>query len=640
MTLNLNKHGAEMQAAWKKVCDGNDPTDWALYGYEGNTFDLKLISTGEDGIEEMVDDLNANKILYAFIKVMDPKTSLAKFVFLQWQGESALATKKGKAATHVRDIQKYFHGHHITINARSEDEVCIEDILQKVSKASASQFNFNEKPTTMESAPAPVGTTHQRIVPQKELPNMDEREKFWNTEESKEKERKDDEKTRKNSEFKKIDLDRRAREEDETKAREVLVKEREKKISQIRDSELKSSSNADEKREWEIQQEVDHKEEMERQNRGKELQRKRSEEAKHLISQRSGNEARSVFEKNSSVGQMNFRKQSYTNAPPVPSTLKPTPELPPTNNPSSTQHHTTVTKKETTPESAFDAKKRLPEKKRDTPKTPQEQPSSSSNSISISHSNNGTKNANEENETQSHKIESKIYSSEEKLPKKKSKEVEEQANMVNANEVNTEDIVVPPPDSFGNDDNHRALAAAALQNNDQNQTLPNNYQQQKKQGEASVAVNSSVFIPPDVTHQTNDIKPDLIQDVTHEQPDLTKNGHRQQRQEVDLPQYMGEPEKNQEAALNGNGNVEGADDALIEGQHKDYGQCALALYDYQAADDTEISFDPGQVITHIDQIDPGWWQGLGPDGNFGLFPANYVEVIDPKELARAEELTA
>ena len=33
-----------------------------------------------------------------------------------------------------------------------------------------------------------------------------------------------------------------------------------------------------------------------------------------------------------------------------------------------------------------------------------------------------------------------------------------------------------------------------------------------------------------------------------------------------------------------------------------------------AADETEISFDPGQIISHIDQIDPGWWQGLGPDG--------------------------
>ncbi len=24
----------------------------------------------------------------------------------------------------------------------------------------------------------------------------------------------------------------------------------------------------------------------------------------------------------------------------------------------------------------------------------------------------------------------------------------------------------------------------------------------------------------------------------------------------------------------------------------------------------------------------GWWQGVGPDGTYGLFPANYVELID------------
>jgi len=63
-----------------------------------------------------------------------------------------------------------------------------------------------------------------------------------------------------------------------------------------------------------------------------------------------------------------------------------------------------------------------------------------------------------------------------------------------------------------------------------------------------------------------------------------------------------------------------------------YGTCAVALYDYQASDETEISFDPGQIISHIDQIDPGWWQGLGPQGNYGLFPANYVEIIDNTEL--------
>ncbi|XP_055587479.1 src substrate cortactin isoform X2 [Uranotaenia lowii] len=53
---------------------------------------------------------------------------------------------------------------------------------------------------------------------------------------------------------------------------------------------------------------------------------------------------------------------------------------------------------------------------------------------------------------------------------------------------------------------------------------------------------------------------------------------------------------------------------------------ALALYDYQAAADDEISFDPDDRITHIEMIDEGWWRGLC-NNHYGLFPANYVQLI-------------
>lgn len=42
---------------------------------------------------------------------------------------------------------------------------------------------------------------------------------------------------------------------------------------------------------------------------------------------------------------------------------------------------------------------------------------------------------------------------------------------------------------------------------------------------------------------------------------------------------------------------------------------AVALYDYQAVDETEISFDPGDIITHIDQIDEGM-----------LWRVNYIRI--------------
>jgi hypothetical protein len=77
------------------------------------------------------------------------------------------------------------------------------------------------------------------------------------------------------------------------------------------------------------------------------------------------------------------------------------------------------------------------------------------------------------------------------------------------------------------------------------------------------------------------------------------------------------------------------------------GMCARALYDYQAgtylnflisimnlnchfvlADDTEITFDPGEIIKNIEKIDEGWWEGMAPNNQYGLFPANYVELLN------------
>uniref|UniRef100_A0A3Q3JQ35 SH3 domain-containing protein n=1 Tax=Monopterus albus TaxID=43700 RepID=A0A3Q3JQ35_MONAL len=67
-----------------------------------------------------------------------------------------------------------------------------------------------------------------------------------------------------------------------------------------------------------------------------------------------------------------------------------------------------------------------------------------------------------------------------------------------------------------------------------------------------------------------------------------------------------------------------ADDEQYE-YGEDLGVTAVALYDYQAAGDDEISFDPDDIITNIEKIDQGWWRGVCR-GAYGLFPANYVEV--------------
>uniref|UniRef100_UPI00398F2A0C intersectin-2-like isoform X4 n=1 Tax=Pristiophorus japonicus TaxID=55135 RepID=UPI00398F2A0C len=59
----------------------------------------------------------------------------------------------------------------------------------------------------------------------------------------------------------------------------------------------------------------------------------------------------------------------------------------------------------------------------------------------------------------------------------------------------------------------------------------------------------------------------------------------------------------------------------------------IAIYDYTAANEDELSFSKGQLINVLNKDDPDWWQGE-LNGMNGLFPSNYVKITtdsDPSQ---------
>lgn len=59
----------------------------------------------------------------------------------------------------------------------------------------------------------------------------------------------------------------------------------------------------------------------------------------------------------------------------------------------------------------------------------------------------------------------------------------------------------------------------------------------------------------------------------------------------------------------------------------DFDDCfisVVAIYDYYADKEDELSFQENSVIYVLKKNDDGWWEGV-MDGITGLFPGNYVE---------------
>jgi hypothetical protein len=58
------------------------------------------------------------------------------------------------------------------------------------------------------------------------------------------------------------------------------------------------------------------------------------------------------------------------------------------------------------------------------------------------------------------------------------------------------------------------------------------------------------------------------------------------------------------------------------------GKRAVIQYDYEKAEDNELELREGEYVTGIEMVDDDWWMGQNERGESGLFPSNYVELVE------------
>ncbi|XP_009333314.1 PREDICTED: drebrin-like protein, partial [Pygoscelis adeliae] len=161
------------------------------------------------GLEEMVEELNSGKVMYAFCRVKDPNSGLPKYVLVNWTGEGVNDVRKGACANHVSTVANFLKGAHVTINARAEEDVEPELIMEKVAKASGANYNFHKESSKFQdSGPqAPVGSVYQKTNAMSEIKRVN-KDNFWAKAEKDEENRRLEEKRRAEEERQRLERER------------------------------------------------------------------------------------------------------------------------------------------------------------------------------------------------------------------------------------------------------------------------------------------------------------------------------------------------------------------------------------------------------------------------------------------------
>ncbi|CAM1507310.1 Fc.00g069510.m01.CDS01 [Cosmosporella sp. VM-42] len=133
---------------------------------------LKVQETGDGELADLVEDFNEGRIQFAFVKVKDPNSGLPKSVLIAWCGGGVPERTKGYFTSHLNAVSKILHGYHVQITARSDSDLEPDAIMRKVADASGAKYSAGSSGDARAAAPPPVKskpvftpTTSSRVNP-------------------------------------------------------------------------------------------------------------------------------------------------------------------------------------------------------------------------------------------------------------------------------------------------------------------------------------------------------------------------------------------------------------------------------------------------------------------------------------------
>lgn len=65
------------------------------------------------------------------------------------------------------------------------------------------------------------------------------------------------------------------------------------------------------------------------------------------------------------------------------------------------------------------------------------------------------------------------------------------------------------------------------------------------------------------------------------------------------------------------------------------GKRCKVLFSYRPTHEDELELKLDEVLDFMGEVEDGWWKGRAPNGSVGVFPSNFVEIINKPDVSTA-----
>jgi len=127
-------------AAWGKLRDDTDPTNWVLTVIDGNTKVVRTLGSGggADGLQSMQNAVTDDDICFGGLRVTLAPGNRVKFFHVFVVGKDVSAMQKGKKIMFKNNILGSFDGAHGEINITTGTEGLDEELRRQITSLAGS----------------------------------------------------------------------------------------------------------------------------------------------------------------------------------------------------------------------------------------------------------------------------------------------------------------------------------------------------------------------------------------------------------------------------------------------------------------------------------------------------------------------